>query len=317
MSSRLALRSTQPPIHWVGVKTAGAWSWLHTYNWWRGQENVGLCMHSPIRLNGVVLNFFYLDCGAIGTATTPGLLCQLYVTWLSILNSWMWRFALLETASSHGKTCLFIIFQVPRYELYKSHWLPVSFRPLWLVVAKRQNNIYIMHKASCIHHFFVSRQPYAVWSRRSVVSEWACWIINLSWCSPRDKVQKSERDFQYLWTSWQDTYGSRATDDMVLSCSWAYKPINVKLSTAIVICVQLKKIGIVGGGVQLGPLGTAATNRPIVPAPGDYDDGKIGGTIDRGTEVLGENLIQCFFVHHKSHMLPRREPGPPRWEASD
>jgi hypothetical protein len=32
-----------------------------------------------------------------------------------------------------------------------------------------------------------------------------------------------------------------------------------------------------GGGVQLGPLGTAATNRPIVPAPGDYDDGEIGG----------------------------------------
>jgi hypothetical protein len=32
-----------------------------------------------------------------------------------------------------------------------------------------------------------------------------------------------------------------------------------------------------GGGVQLGPLGTAATNRPIVPAPGNYDDGEIGG----------------------------------------
>jgi hypothetical protein len=32
----------------------------------------------------------------------------------------------------------------------------------------------------------------------------------------------------------------------------------------------------VGGGVQLGPLGIAATNRPIVPAPGDYD-GEIGG----------------------------------------
>jgi hypothetical protein len=38
----------------------------------------------------------------------------------------------------------------------------------------------------------------------------------------------------------------------------------------------------VGGGVQLGPLGTAATNWPIVPAPGDYDDGEIGGMIDRG-----------------------------------
>jgi hypothetical protein len=31
-------------------------------------------------------------------------------------------------------------------------------------------------------------------------------------------------------------------------------------------------IGIVRGGVQLGPLGTAATNRPNVQVPGDYDD---------------------------------------------
>jgi hypothetical protein len=38
----------------------------------------------------------------------------------------------------------------------------------------------------------------------------------------------------------------------------------------------------VGGGVQLGPLGTAATNRPIVPDTGDYDDGEIGGMIGRG-----------------------------------
>jgi hypothetical protein len=41
-------------------------------------------------------------------------------------------------------------------------------------------------------------------------------------------------------------------------------------------------IGIVGSGVQLGPFGTAATNRPIVPAPGDYYDGEIGGMIGRG-----------------------------------
>jgi hypothetical protein len=34
------------------------------------------------------------------------------------------------------------------------------------------------------------------------------------------------------------------------------------------------------------------------------------------TEVLGENLPQCRFVHDKPHMMPVRESGPPRWEAS-
>jgi hypothetical protein len=46
-------------------------------------------------------------------------------------------------------------------------------------------------------------------------------------------------------------------------------------------------IGIVGGGVKLDPLGTAATNRPIVPAPGDYDGGEIGGKmIGRGNRSI-------------------------------
>jgi hypothetical protein len=77
-------------------------------------------------------------------------------------------------------------------------------------------------------------------------------------------------------------------------------------------------IGIVGGGVQLGPLGTAAKNRPSMSAPGDYDGGEISGImIGRGTEVLGENLPHCCFVYHKPHMLPGSEPGSPRWEASD
>jgi hypothetical protein len=41
-------------------------------------------------------------------------------------------------------------------------------------------------------------------------------------------------------------------------------------------------IAIVGVGIQVGPLDTAATNMPIVAAPGDYDDGEIGEMIERG-----------------------------------
>jgi hypothetical protein len=48
-------------------------------------------------------------------------------------------------------------------------------------------------------------------------------------------------------------------------------------------------IGIVGGSVQLGPLGTVTTIRPIVPATSDYDDGEIGGIIGRGNRNTGRN----------------------------
>jgi hypothetical protein len=45
------------------------------------------------------------------------------------------------------------------------------------------------------------------------------------------------------------------------------------------------ELDIVGGGVQLGALGTVATDWPIVPAPGDYDDGEYGGiNIGRGNQ---------------------------------
>jgi hypothetical protein len=42
-------------------------------------------------------------------------------------------------------------------------------------------------------------------------------------------------------------------------------------------------IRIVGGGVQMRPLGMQATNWPIVPAPCDYEDGEFGGLIGRGS----------------------------------
>jgi hypothetical protein len=37
----------------------------------------------------------------------------------------------------------------------------------------------------------------------------------------------------------------------------------------------------------MGPLGTAATNRPVVPAPGDYDDGEIDGMMIETNTVTG------------------------------
>jgi hypothetical protein len=75
----------------------------------------------------------------------------------------------------------------------------------------------------------------------------------------------------------------------------------------------------VGGGVQMGPLGTLATEWPIVPAPGVYDyDYLVEWRLTGETEILGENLLQRHFVHHKSHLTrPGLEAGPPRWDASD
>jgi hypothetical protein len=69
----------------------------------------------------------------------------------------------------------------------------------------------------------------------------------------------------------------------------------------------------VGGGVQLGPLGTVATNRPIVSAPGDYDDGEIGGMIGRGNRSTRRKSAPVPLCPPQTSHAART----PRWEASD
>jgi hypothetical protein len=68
-----------------------------------------------------------------------------------------------------------------------------------------------------------------------------------------------------------------------------------------------------GGGVQLGPLGTAATSRPIVPAPGDYDNGEIGGMmIGKGNRSNRRKPAPVPFCPPQiPHALPGRELGLP------
>jgi hypothetical protein len=89
-----------------------------------------------------------------------------------------------------------------------------------------------------------------------------------------------------------------------------YQPSNI---------IKIFLIGMVRGGVHLGPLGTAATDRPIMPTLGDYDDGEIGemmiGRGNRSTRRKPAPVPHC--PPQIPYALPGREPGPPRWEASD
>jgi hypothetical protein len=77
------------------------------------------------------------------------------------------------------------------------------------------------------------------------------------------------------------------------------------------------KFKLYSGGWNQDPLDTAATNGLLCQTRVIMVMEKLVEWLAGETEVLGENLPQCRFVHHKPHMLPEREPGSPRWEASD
>jgi hypothetical protein len=76
-------------------------------------------------------------------------------------------------------------------------------------------------------------------------------------------------------------------------------------------------IGTVGGGVELDPLDTRPLIGLLCQSRVIMMMEKLVEWLAEETELLGENLPQYRFVHHKTHMLPGCEPRPPRWEASD
>jgi hypothetical protein len=73
------------------------------------------------------------------------------------------------------------------------------------------------------------------------------------------------------------------------------------------------------GGWLVAQTDTAATSRPIVPAPGDYDDGEFGGMmLGRGNRSTLEKPAPVPLCQPQiPYALPGREPGQPRLEASD
>jgi hypothetical protein len=78
-------------------------------------------------------------------------------------------------------------------------------------------------------------------------------------------------------------------------------------------------IRIVGGGVELGPLGTSATEWPIVHTPGDCDDGEFAGmTIGGGNRSTRRKPGPGPLCPPQTPLTgPGLEPEPPRWEAGD
>jgi hypothetical protein len=73
------------------------------------------------------------------------------------------------------------------------------------------------------------------------------------------------------------------------------------------------------GGVRLSTLGTSSINCVLYQLHNMMSvQQSVEWELAGVTEILGENLHHCHFVHHKSHMIwSELEPEPPQWEADN
>jgi hypothetical protein len=104
------------------------------------------------------------------------------------------------------------------------------------------------------------------------------------------------------WFHGDECYGRIYCGGPILRCTDLMVDI-CQTSKFVLILIRM-----VEGGVQTESTRYVGHFWPIVPAPGDCEDG-------RGNR---RKPAQRHFVHRKSHLTrPGREPGPPRWVASD
>jgi hypothetical protein len=104
-----------------------------------------------------------------------------------------------------------------------------------------------------------------------------------------------------------------------LGMGWDW--VHLVLRSLFGLLYQLRMMGDACGavgGMRIGR-GNRTTWRKLAPVRWwmMHVEQSVEWELTGETEVLGENLPQCHFVH-KSHMTwPGLEPGPPRWEAGD
>jgi hypothetical protein len=72
--------------HFSGANAAETWSWSLTSNYCRGQENLDIYIHSPIRLHGLMLSW-------LSTGTNLPLWCRVYVS----VSELKWELEVAET----------------------------------------------------------------------------------------------------------------------------------------------------------------------------------------------------------------------------
>jgi hypothetical protein len=144
---------------------------------------------------------------------------------------------------------------------------------------------------------------------------WRMWRFGVTYCLQlqdrclnQAKTSKEHAVSKVLDTCLAFSLILKIEEICFLECLWTSIELY-GVTTQVIVAIFFNWYS--GGGVQLGPLRTATTNRPIVPAPGDYDDGEIGGMMiskgNRSTRRKPAPVPLC--PPQTPHACPDENPG--------